>query len=324
MLRAAVLAVDGVSAFDLATPIEVLGRARTAEGETAYDVVLAGPEETAQAGPTTITVPHGLDELVGADLVLVPGRSDPDVPLPDEVVSALRCAAWQGARIASICIGAYDLASTGLLDGLKATTHWRHTARLAARFPEVEVVPTAVFVDNGQILTSAGAAAGIDLCLHLVSRDYGGLAAAESARVAVMPLTRSGRQTQYVRDDPLGGRSITATLEWIEEHAGERITVADIADSALVSVRTLNRRFAEQLGVTPNAWLIRTRVRNAQRLLETTDWTLARIATVTGLGSVANLRTHFIAALDATPSRYRSALLPTAPGAASAPRPSAG
>ncbi|GGC97245.1 AraC family transcriptional regulator [Tersicoccus solisilvae] len=308
MHTVAILALDGVIAFDLATPVEVFGRTLTAGGAPAYEVIVAGPRRTATAGPTTLSVPHGLDRLTRADTVIVPGRADPEAPMDPRAARALRHAADRGARIASICVGALDLAATGLLDGLRATTHWKAAALLAARHPAVDVDARALFVDNGRVLTSAGAAAGIDLCLHLVARDLGGAIAAETARSAVVPLTRDADQTQYIRDNELGAVGLSATLAWIEEHAAGPVAVSDIARAAAVSTRTLNRRFADELGVTPSGWLTRARVRRAQRLLETTDWSVDRIAAASGLGSAANLRTRFGALVGTNPTRYRTAL----------------
>jgi transcriptional regulator GlxA family with amidase domain len=308
MHRIVVLALDDVIAFDLATPVEVLGRAADEHGRALYDVRVAGPTASAGAGPMRIQVPHRLDALDDADTVLVPGRHDPTAPVDPAALEAIRRAAGRGARVASICVGAFDLAATGLLDGLRATTHWRAADLLAARHPAVDVTPDELFVDNGQILTSAGAAAGIDLCLHLVGRDFGAAAAADAARAAVVPLTREAGQAQYVKDDTLGATSLTAALRWIDAHAAEPITVADIAAAASVSTRTLNRRFLAELRLPPTRWLIRARVRIAQRLLETTDLGVDQVAERSGLGSASNLREHFTRIVGTTPGRYRRAL----------------
>lgn len=310
MHTVAVLTLDDVIVFDLGTPVEVFGRTRTSSGGAAYEVFLAGPRRSVTTGVTTLAVPHPLARLVEADTVVVPGRSDPTAPLDPRAADALRAAARRGARIASICVGALDVAAAGLLDGLRATTHWQATDLLAARHPEVEVDPAALYVDNGQVLTSAGAAAGVDLCLAMVAHDLGGLVAAETARSAVVPLTREAGQAQYIRDDDLGETGLAATLAWIDEHAAEPLTVADVARSAAVSTRTLNRRFAAELGVTPSGWLVRTRVRLAQRLLETTDWPVDRVARESGLGSAQNLRARFGSVVGTSPSRYRTALRP--------------
>lgn len=314
----AVLAVDGVIAFDLSTPLEVFGRSGEANGKPLYELVVAGPRRQAAAGPMSIHVPHTLARISEADTVIIPGRAEGSGPLSPRTITAVRDAARNGARIASICVGALDLAATGLLDGLSATTHWRAADLLAASYPAVNVTPAALFVDNGQILTSAGASAGIDLCLHMIARDHGGAIAADAARAAVMPLTRDAGQAQYVRDDALGASGLEATLRWIDRHAAEDITVADIARFAAVSTRTLNRRFAAELGLTPSRWLIRARVRRAQRLLESTDYSVDRVAAAAGLGTAANLRARFADIVGTSPSRYRTALTVAAPpGAAS-------
>jgi len=312
MHRIVVLALDDVIAFDLATPVEILGRAVDDAGHPLYNVRIAGPSASAGSGPMRIQVPHRLDALDDADTVLVPGRYDPTAPVDQATLDAVRRAAGRGARVASICVGALDLAATGLLDGLldglRATTHWRAADLLAARHPAVDVTPDALFVDSGQILTSAGAAAGIDLCLHLVGRDFGAAVAADAARATVVPLTREAGQAQYVKDDTLGETSLTAALRWIDAHAAEPITVADIAAAASVSTRTLNRRFLAELKLPPTRWLIRARVRIAQRLLETTDLGVDQVAEESGLGSASNLREHFTRVVGTTPSRYRRAL----------------
>jgi len=253
-------------------------------------------------------VPHRLTELRDADTIIVPGRTDPSVPISQETIDELKDAARRGVRIASICVGALDLAATGLLDGLRATTHWRAAGLLASRHDRVEVTPDALFVDNGQFLTSAGAAAGIDLCLHLIDRDHGAAAAVEAARTTVVPLTREAGQAQYIKDDTLGDSSLTAALQWIDEHARQPITVADMAAAASVSARTLNRRFLAELGLPPSRWLARARVRIAQQLLETTDYPIERVAAESGLGSMSNLRARFTEIVGTSPSRYRRAL----------------
>ncbi|MBO1752569.1 helix-turn-helix domain-containing protein [Actinotalea sp. BY-33] len=317
MHRVVVLAPQDVIAFDLATPVETLGRVVDGTGTPLYRVRIAGPDATVRSGPIDIVVPYPLAEIEDADTIVVPGRNDPTAPLDDQVRDALRHAAQRGARIASICVGALDLAQTGLLDGLRATTHWRAVALLRARHPRVEVAPEALYVDNGQLLCSAGAAAGIDLCLHLVDRDFGADIAADAARTAVVPLTREASQAQYIKNDMLGGTSLTSTLEWIEAHASEPITVADIAAAVPVSTRTLNRRFLDELGLPPSRWLIRARVRIAQGLLETTDLPIDQIASRSGLGSPSNLRARFADIVGTSPGRYRKAL--TTPGSLSVP-----
>lgn len=308
MHRIVVLALEGVIAFDLSTPFEVMGRLTDASGAPLYRIRVSGPASHVGAGPIRISIEHGLDELARADTVIVPGRADPTGPLQEEVLEALRAAARRGTRLASICVGAFDLAATGLLDGLRATTHWRAAGLLAARHPLVDVTPGALFVDNGRILTSAGATAGIDLCLHLIAQDFGAVAAVDAARTAVVPLTREAGQAQYIRDDTLGDSGLASVLQWIDENAHRAVTVADIAAVASVSTRTLHRRFLDEVHQSPSRWLARARVRIAQRLLETTDHSIDRIAADSGLGSAANLRTRFAEIVGTAPSRYRRAV----------------
>lgn len=314
-----VLALDGVIAFDLATPLEVFGHARGSGGEQLYDVAVAGPKRRVSAGALGLWVPHGLDQFAQADTIVIPGRAAGSPPLPEPVARALRTAARRGTRTASICAGALDLAATGLLDGLRATTHWRAAGALAAMHPRVEVCADVLFVDNGKVLTSAGASAGIDLCLHMIARDHGGAVAADAARLAVMPLTREANQAQFIRDDAIGDTALSTTLDWIEHNAHLPISVTDIAAHATVSPRTLHRRFTHELGVSPSTWLAKARVRAAQRLLETTNNSVDRIAMQSGLGSATNLRSRFNEFVGTTPTQYRRAL-GTAPQRPSPPQ----
>src|SRR5918993_915605 len=208
-----VLALDGVLAFDLSTPVEVFGRARLPDGRRAYVVRVCAPAEEVDANLFVLRVPWGLDALAGADTIIVPGLADPMVPISEDVLGALRRALEGGSRIASICVGAFTLAAAGLLDGLRATTHWAAAGELSRLYPDIEVDDGVLFVDNGQVLTSAGAAASLDLCLHMIRRDHGSAVAADAARLAVMPLERDGgrpssscRSTQ-ARTAPASNRS---------------------------------------------------------------------------------------------------------------------
>ncbi|MCD4523892.1 GlxA family transcriptional regulator [Nocardioides sp. cx-173] len=309
MHTVAILALEDVILFDLGTPVEVFRTARLLDGRAAYRVLVAGPEPEVGAGVVSLRVPHGLEALETADTIIVPGLADPLRPVPQAVVAALRQAHDAGTRVASICVGTFTLAATGLLDGRRATTHWRAADLLAARHPAIDVDPAVLFVDEGSLLTSAGASAGIDLCLHLVRRDHGAAVAADAARSAVLPLTRPGGQAQFILRDALGpdATPLSATLAWVEEHAHRPLTLQDIADRAGVSTRTLNRRFREQTNMTPLAWLGAARIRLAQSLLETTDHSVERIAHQTGFGSAANFRAKFRAALDTSPAAYRLA-----------------
>jgi transcriptional regulator GlxA family with amidase domain len=281
MHTVAVLALDGVLAFDLSTPVEVFGRVRLPGGRAAYRVRVCAPTDEVDAGLFSMRAPWGLDALAGAGTIVLPGLADPSVPIPEDVLAALLGAADGGTRIASICVGAFTLAATGLLDGRRATTHWAAAGELSRLYPEIKVDPNVLFVDNGQILTSAGAAAGLDLCLHMIRRDHGSAVASDAARVAVMPLERDGGQAQYIVHEQPGmdGASLEPLLRWMEENADRELTLDDIATRATMSTRTLYRRFREQTGATPVQWLHGARIRQAQQLLETTEHPVERIAT---------------------------------------------
>lgn len=310
MHTVAVLALDGVIAFDLSTPLEVFTRTRLPDGRAAYRVRVCSPSQEVDAGAFTLRAPWGLDALAEADTIILPGCADPTVPVPPEVLDALRAAAARGTRIASICVGAFVLAATGLLDGLRATTHWLGAAALAALHPEVDVDPDVLYVDNGQFLTSAGAAAGLDLCLHMIRRDHGSAVAADAARLSVMPLEREGGQAQFiVHEQPPSpdGMTLEPLLRWMEENARRELTLGEIAAQAGMSTRTLNRRFREQTATTPLQWLHRARIRQAQYLLETTAHSVDRIATQVGFGSPTAFRDRFKRQVGTSPQAYRRA-----------------
>jgi transcriptional regulator GlxA family with amidase domain len=312
----AVVALEGVVPFDLSTPCEVFGRARLPGDRAGYQVSVCGVTPQVNAGAFTIRTRHGLDELDTADTIVIPGVADPTLPVPAKLVNAIRAAAAGGARIASICSGAFVLAATGLLDGCRATTHWLATAELARRYPAIKVDPDVLYVDNGQFLTSAGAAAGLDLCLHMVRLDYGSAVAADAARVSVMPLEREGGQSQFIVHEPPApdGASLQPTLRWLEERLRETITLRQIARRAAMSPRTLSRRFREQTGTTPLQWLLRARVHRAQHLLETTGHSVESIASKVGFGSATALREHFQRIVSTTPHAYRRAFRASSTG----------
>ncbi len=309
MHTVAILALDGVVAFDLSTPLEVFGRARLPGGEAAYRLCICAPTAEIDAGAFTLRAPWGLDLLTEADTIMLPGLADPTAPLPEEVLAALRAAAARGTRLASICVGAFTLAATGLLDSLRATTHWAAAAELARRYPRVEVDAGVLFVDNGRVLTSAGAAAGLDLCLHMIRRDHGAAVAADAARLAVMPLEREGGQAQFIVHAPPTpeGGSLEPLLRWMGANARRELTLAEIATEAAMSTRTLNRRFREQTGTTPLQWLHRVRLCQAQTLLETTDGSIERIASQVGFGSSTTFRDRFKQRVGTSPQAYRRA-----------------
>jgi transcriptional regulator GlxA family with amidase domain len=309
MHRVAVVALDRVVAFDVCTPAAVFASVRRADGRRAYRVRVCGPAREIDAGYFRMRVPHGLAELARADTIVLAGLSDLAARVPASLVRAVRNAAARGARVASICSGAFLLAETGLLDGRRATTHWRAAAELARRYPRIRVDPDVLFVDEGEVLTSAGAAAAFDLCLHLVRRDFGAAAALAAARASVMPLERAGGQSQFIVHAPPApdGASLAALLAWLERNLAADLTLSAVARRAGTSVRTLNRRFREQTGTTPLQWLIRARVRRAQVLLETTGQPVERVAAAVGFGSPAVLREHFRRVAATSPQAYRRA-----------------
>lgn len=308
MHTVAVLALDQVIPFDLSTPIEVFSRTRLPDGRPGYRIRVCAERPDVDAGTFALRAPWGLEGLEGADTVVVPGTAAPAAPLSPAVRDALRAAAANGTRIASICSGTFPLAATGLLDGLRATTHWIAAEALAAMYPDVEVDPDVLYVDNGQILTSAGAAAGLDLCLHMIRRDYGSAVAADAARLSVMPLEREGGQAQFiVHDHPPRpqGSVFEPLLVWLQENLGRDLSLDDIAAQAGTSTRTLIRRFREQTGTTPLQWLHRARIRQAQHLLETSDHPVERIAAQVGFGSPTAFRDRFKRTTGVSPHAYR-------------------
>ncbi|HEY0685445.1 MAG TPA: helix-turn-helix domain-containing protein [Steroidobacter sp.] len=306
--KVAVLAFHGVVPFDLSTPCEVFGRARVPPERRPYEVLVCGHQRRIRAGAFDIHVKWNLSRLASADTVIVPGMNDVTAPIPQPVLDALDAAAAAGARIASICTGAFVLAERGLLDGLSATTHWLAAPLLAARYPAVNVDPNVLFVDNGRVLTSAGAAAGLDLCLHLIRSDHGTAVAADAARLAVMPLERAGGQAQFiVHEPPQSSSTLQPLLQWIEKRLDRPLTLEGMAGQAKVSIRTLSRRFREQLGVSPLQWILYAKVRRAQQALETTDLSIERVAASAGFSSSTSLREHFARVVGTSPRAYRNA-----------------
>jgi len=305
----AVLAYHGVLPFDLATPCEVFDRVTVPGIPKPYAVRVCGEARTVRAGMFDLRVPYDLADATRAQTVVLPGIADPAMPIPPDVLSAVRDAARRGARVASICTGAFVLAAAGLLDGLRATTHWAAAGMLAARYPAVAVDADVLFVDNGQVLTSAGAAAGLDLCLHMVRRDYGPAAAAQAARLAVMPLERDGGQAQFiVHPAPAPAASLEPLLHWLSQNLHRTLDVAEVARQAAMTPRTLSRRFRQQVGTTLLQWLLAARVRRAQLLLETTGLSVEQIAAQAGFGSSVTLRDRFARSVGTTPTAYRRAL----------------
>lgn len=306
MHTVAVLALHGVVPFDLAIPCEVFGRTRLARRDDEYDVRVCGEAAEVRARGFGIRAPYTLDDLAVADTVVVPGIDDPGMPVPDIVTAAVRTAHARGARVASICTGAFILAAAGLLDGRRATTHWQAAGLLARRYPAITVDPGVLYVDEGRIVTSAGASAGLDMCLHLLRRDHGHAIAAHAARLAVAPLDRDGGQAQFiVHEAPVSAASLSGVLEWMRANAHLPLTVNDLAGQAATSPRTFARRFREQTGTTPLQWLITARVRRAQELLETTRLSIEEIAAAAGFDGAAALRGRFRSVVGVSPKAYR-------------------
>ena len=305
----AVVVYDGVALFELAVANDIFGTTiATVNGRPLYRVSICGaaPSVTTDAG-FRMEVPDGLDVLPAAQTVVVLPTLDP-ARVPVAVLDALRAARSRGRRVISLCTGAFVLAAAGLLDGHTATTHWTECADLARRYPRVCVDPGVLYVDDGDLLTSAGSAASLDLCLHVVQRDYGTDIASTVARDLVVPLYRPGGQAQYI-ETPLpavhDGDLFADTIGWLRAHLDEPVTVAVLAARSAMSPRTFARRFVASTGTTPLAWMLRERVRLAQRLLETSDLPVDMIARNSGFGSPDNLRKHFSRTLRTTPQAYR-------------------
>ena len=305
----AVVAFDGVVLGDLSTACEVFGLARRKDGRPAYEVRVCSQSVDVESTHVALRVPWRLSSLAEADTVIVPGINDVTRPVPASTLRAIRRAAERGARVASICTGAFVLAATGVLDGLRATTHWLAAADLVRRHPSIDLDANVLYVDNGRILTSAGAAAGFDLCIHMIRRDLGADRAAAVARLAVMPLERAGGQAQFIEhaspSDAPG--AMIRLLTWMEQNLSRDLPLPVIARRAAMSTRTLSRRFREQVGTTPAAWLAHARVRRAQRLLETTNLAIEKVATEAGFGSATVMREHFGTVVGTSPLAYRRA-----------------
>jgi transcriptional regulator GlxA family with amidase domain len=300
----AVLALHTVVPLDLAIPAQVFGCYEEVPYRVTICAATRGPVVTT-AGFTILA--ESLDVVATADTVLIPGFvPHASVPSPP-ALEALRSAHARGARMASICTGAFALAAAGILDGRRATTHWRDTAELAALYPQVRVEPDVLYVDEGDVLTSAGVASGLDLCLHMLRRDHGAALASQVARRLVVPPHREGGQAQYV-DQPLPthlGGSLAATRAWALEHLHEPLTVRTLAAHAHVSERTFARRFAAETGMSVLRWLHTERINAARNALETTDAAIDDIAHACGFGTAANLRKHFRRHVSTTPTAYR-------------------
>ncbi|MFD5537421.1 helix-turn-helix domain-containing protein [Streptomyces sp. NPDC127079] len=314
MLRnvAAVL-LDGVHPFELGVVCEIFGLDRSDEGLPVYDFAVVsaeGPALGTHVPGLTVSTPYGLDRLEEADLIAVPA-SDANVTrdYPPDLLDALRRAVERGARVLSVCSGAFVLGAAGLLDGRRCAVHWRHAELLGRRYPRTRVEPDVLYVDEDPVITSAGTAAGIDACLHLVRKEQGPEIAGKIARRMVVPPHRDGGQAQFIeRPLPQGPcDTVGPVLAWMTEHLDEEVTVEQLAARALMAPRTFARRFQQETGTTPYRWILRQRVLLAQELLEGTDETMDAIAGRTGFGTAAALRHQFMKSLGTTPNAYRRA-----------------
>ncbi|MGO1117794.1 transcriptional regulator FtrA [Rhodovibrionaceae bacterium A322] len=306
--KVVVLAYDGLCALEYGIAYEAFGLPRPELERQLYEyrVCAAEPGALALAGGLSIQVSEGLEALAEADSIVLPGWTSVDHVPPQAVLTALRDAFDRGARIATICSGAFALASTGLLDGKRATTHWRYSEAFRARFPKVELVPEVLYVDEGQLLTSAGSAAGLDLCLHIIRQDYGADIANQVARRLVVPAHREGGQAQFIPKPSAPERgNLAPVLDWMRQELSRPLSLREMAQKAGMSQRTFARRFFEATGQTPLNWLLAERVSAAKDLLEGSSAQMAEIAHLCGFGAPESLRHHFRRLAGTSPSQYR-------------------
>jgi len=309
--RVAVVAYERMSMFEFSVASKVFGPTEAADlGVPWYDFVVCGERRSVRFdNGLLVAVPARLSALARADTIVVPPTDEP-AAVPPATLAALRRAHARGARIVALCTGSFVLARAGLLDGRRAVTHWAECAEFAAQYPQVTVDPTVLYVDEGDILTSAGSAASIDLCLHVVRCDYGAEVASALARLLVVQPHRDGGQAQYI-DTPMPAPPVADpladTIAWMTEHLDDDLTIATLAARAAMSPRSFARHFAATTGSTPYQWLLRQRVHHAQRLLESTDLPIEVVAARVGLGNAVNLRKHFRRVLGTNPQGYRRA-----------------
>lgn len=317
-----VLAYQGMSAFEIGIVTEVFGLPRPEFEMPWYELTLCAenPGAVRVVGGASLHTPYGLDSFVAADTLVVPGVSDVNADPSPELVAALRQAYRRGARIVSICSGAFALAGAGLLDGRRATTHWIYAERFRLRFPSIELDPDVLYIDDGPVLTSAGSAAGLDLCLHVVRRDFGAAIANAVARRLVIQPHRDGGQAQFIETpvsgDPADDR-IAESMAWALEHLGRAITLETLAARGHMSERSYLRHFARATGTTPIKWLIGQRIQASLALLETTDTSVQKIAKLVGFDAAVTFRYHFSQVMHTSPSAYRRAFRAEGPVAVS-------
>jgi AraC family transcriptional activator FtrA len=305
-----VLAYDGMTAFETSIVIEVFGLVWPDIDEPWYELKICTetPDPVRVIGGATLSTPYGLDEFAAADTVVVPSVKNPAEVISPQLIEALQRAHARGARIVSICSGAFALAAAGLLDGRRATTHWRYADQLRERYPAIQVDREPLYTDEGDVLTSAGCAAGLDLALHLVRKDLGAAVANAVARRLVIQPYRSGGQAQYIESpmppDPVDA-PVARSLGWALEHLAEPIGVPDLAQEAGLSPRTYLRHFTRETGTTPAKWLIAQRIQAALAMLETGDAPVEEIALAAGFATPVTFRHHFARSLKTSPSAYR-------------------
>lgn len=307
--RVVAVAYHGLCTFEFGVVVEVFALPRPEVKVPWYRFTVCSLERgpVRATGGVTVQATRGLRALTQADTIVMPGWRDADERPPEALLNALRGAHRRGARVVSVCSGVFVLAAAGLLDGKRATTHWRYAERLAERFPQVRVEPDVLYVDEGTVLTSAGSAAGIDLCLHVVRSDYGAAIANQVAKRLVVPPHRDGGQAQYV-SGPVhtdAARSLARLLEWVHANLHRDLTVEALARQARMSSRSFARRFRAETGTTPHRWLTYQRLLAAQRRLEATDESVDEIAEQVGMQTAATLRHHFRARFRTSPSAYR-------------------
>jgi transcriptional regulator GlxA family with amidase domain len=325
--RIAALCPPWTVPFDIAAPLQAFLLAFDAEGRPLYELTTCSVDgaEVDTVSGFAIVPQAGLEATAEADTIVVPGYAAILEPPPQEALQALAVAAERGARVISVCTGAFALAHAGLLDGRRATTHWAWAAELGSRFPAVKVDAGALFVDEGKVMTSAGLSAGIDLSLHVIRKDFGAACGERVARSMVAPPHRDGGQAQYFKPPAptTAGGSLEPTRRWACDHLDQPLEVETLARHAGVSPRTFARRFREETGTTPLQWLLGRRVLEARRLLEETDLSVEEVAGQVGFGTAASLREHFRRATATTPTAYRRSFRPR-PDPAAAPRPQGG
>jgi len=307
--KVAVLAYEGLGTFEFGIVVELFGLPRP-ELDCWYTFEVCGLEKGPlhATGGVSVLPRRGLNGLLDANTIIIPGWRNPEEPPPQRLIRMLTAAHERGARLVSICSGIFVLAATGLLNGKRATTHWRYIEKLSSAFPAIQLQPDVLYVDEGNILTSAGSAAGIDLCLHVIRKDFGTLTTNRVARRLVVSPHREGGQAQFI-DKPVGEQEspwLSHLLHWSQAKLHDPITVEQLAKKACMSKRTLSRRFVETTGTSPLDWITTLRVRRAKDLLETTALSMEEVADQCGFGSAPTLRHHFRARVKLSPNAYRA------------------